>query len=290
MKNNLILKYLYIFILFLLVNLISCSGGGGSTSSEEIVEDEEIATYHSKILMELFTSTTCGPCYPQNSTFDKYLDSTSNVYASDLANEWIIIRYHVWWPSAGDPYYEWNPQPVIDRTNYYSVNSVPNMFTKGNDSGGTASGWRSSARAVLNQRSVFQLTIEGQRNGYNLNGNVSVSSSIDIRNLEYKLYVAVTHDNSQFNAPNGQTVFDQTFIDFLTGSSNANGDIIFYDALNIDRNQTYTKNFNWTLDNNWPNNSSVTWSEEDLNIIAFIQFDGAGAEKRVYQVEAMAFD
>ena len=33
-----------------------------------------------------------------------------------------------------------------------------------------------------------------------------------------------------------------------------------------------------------------SWSEEDLNIVAFIQFDGAGAEKRVYQVEAMAFD
>ena len=82
--------------------------------------------------MELFTSTTCGPCLPQNTTLNRYLDPMSAVYAGDLADKWILLRYHVWWPSAGDPFYDWNPQPVINREAYYDVGYVPHMYTNGN--------------------------------------------------------------------------------------------------------------------------------------------------------------
>ena len=45
------------------------------------------------------------------------------------------------------------------------------------------------------------------------------------------------------------------------------------------------------MDSNWPNNSGVSWNIQDLNIVAFVQFDGAGQNnKKVYQVEALAFD
>ena len=283
---------IYIFALFI---LLSCGKEGSNVTATTENNNEggsNAIVYDSKILMELFTSTTCGPCLPQNTTLNRYLDPTSSVYAGDLADEWIILRYHVWWPSSGDPYYDWNQAPVINREAYYDVGYVPHMYTNGNvDSAGTATTWRTNARAAINQPTFFNIDINGSRNGYNISGNVRVTSSADISDVSgFKLYVAVTHDNSTYNAPNGQTVFDQTFVDFLSGNI-IDGQQVYFDTINLGAGETLNKVFNWTMDSNWPNDSGVSWSVQDLNLVAFVQFDGAGQNnKKVYQVEALAFD
>jgi len=277
--------------------IMSCSNGGSSVNastdntSETGGNDGSAVNVKSKILMELFTSTTCGPCLPQNTTLNNYLNPESSVYAGDLADDWIILRYHVWWPSSGDPYYEWNTAPVINREGYYGVGYVPHMYTQGwTDSGSTAATWRTHARAAVDGLTPFNVQITGTRDGYNLSGNVTVTSAGDVNNLGFKLFVAVTHDNSQYQAPNGQTVFDQTFIDFLTLDSSS--EVVSYgEPLNLGVGETYTKNYNWTLGSNWPNNSGVSWSTEDLTLIAFVQFDNSGSnEKKIFQVEALNFD
>ena len=283
---------IYIFALFI---LLSCGKEGSNVTATTENNNEggsNAIVYDSKILMELFTSTTCGPCLPQNTTLNRYLDPTSSVYAGDLADEWIILRYHVWWPSSGDPYYDWNQAPVINREAYYDVGYVPHMYTNGNvDSAGTATTWRTNARAAINQPTFFNIDINGSRNGYNISGNVRVTSSADISDVSgFKLYVAVTHDNSTYNAPNGQTVFDQTFVDFLSGNI-IDGQQVYFDTINLGAGETLNKVFNWTMDSNWPNDSGVSWNVQDLNLVAFVQFDGAGQNnKKVYQVEALAFD
>jgi len=287
-------KIFKIYILALFI-LISCGKEGSNVTATTENNNEggsNAIVYDSKILMELFTSTTCGPCLPQNTTLNRYLDPTSSVYAGDLADEWIILRYHVWWPSSGDPYYDWNQAPVINREAYYDVGYVPHMYTNGNvDSAGTATTWRTNARAAINQPTFFNIDINGSRNGYNISGNVRVTSSADISDVSgFKLYVAVTHDNSTYNAPNGQTVFDQTFVDFLSGNI-IDGQQVYFDTINLGAGETLNKVFNWTMDSNWPNDSGVSWSVQDLNLVAFVQFDGAGQNnKKVYQVEALAFD
>ena len=287
-------KIFKIYILALFI-LISCGKEGSNVTATTENNNEggsNAIVYDSKILMELFTSTTCGPCLPQNTTLNRYLDPTSSVYAGDLADEWIILRYHVWWPSSGDPYYDWNQAPVINREDYYDVGYVPHMYTNGNvDSAGTATTWRTNARAAINQPTFFNIDINGSRNGYNISGNVRVTSSADISDVSgFKLYVAVTHDNSTYNAPNGQTVFDQTFVDFLSGNI-IDGQQVYFDTINLGAGETLNKVFNWTMDSNWPNDSGVNWSVQDLNLVAFVQFDGAGQNnKKVYQVEALAFD
>tara|TARA_Y100000816_G_C26105502_1_gene587309 strand:- start:67 stop:936 length:870 start_codon:yes stop_codon:yes gene_type:complete len=287
-------KIFKIYILAIFI-LLSCGKEGSNVTATTENNNEggsNAIVYDSKILMELFTSTTCGPCLPQNTTLNRYLDPTSSVYAGDLADEWIILRYHVWWPSSGDPYYDWNQAPVINREAYYDVGYVPHMYTNGNvDSAGTATTWRTNARAAINQPTFFNIDINGSRNGYNISGNVRVTSSADISNVSgFKLYVAVTHDNSTYNAPNGQTIFDQTFVDFLSGNI-INGQQVYFDNLNLGAGETLNKVFNWTMDSNWPNDSGVNWNIQDLNLVAFVQFDGAGQNnKKVYQVEALAFD
>ena len=287
-------KIFKIYILGLFI-LLSCGKEGSNVTATTENNNEggsNAIVYDSKILMELFTSTTCGPCLPQNTTLNRYLDPTSSVYAGDLADEWIILRYHVWWPSSGDPYYDWNQAPVINRESYYDAGYVPHMYTNGNvDSAGTATTWRTNARAAINQPTFFKIDINGSRNGYNISGNVRVTSSADISDVSgFKLYVAVTHDNSTYNAPNGQTVFDQTFVDFLSGNI-IDGQQVYFDTINLGAGETLNKVFNWTMDSNWPNDSGVSWSVQDLNLVAFVQFDGAGQNnKKVYQVEALAFD
>ena len=287
-------KIFKIYILGLFI-LLSCGKEGSNVTATTENNNEggsNAIVYDSKILMELFTSTTCGPCLPQNTTLNRYLDPTSSVYAGDLADEWIILRYHVWWPSSGDPYYDWNQAPVINREAYYDVGYVPHMYTNGNvDSAGTATTWRTNARAAINQPTFFNIDINGSRNGYNISGNVRVTSSADISDVSgFKLYVAVTHDNSTYNAPNGQTVFDQTFVDFLSGNI-IDGQQVYFDTINLGAGETLNKVFNWTMDSNWPDDSGVSWSVQDLNLVAFVQFDGAGQNnKKVYQVEALAFD
>ena len=287
-------KIFKIYILGLFI-LLSCGKEGSNVTATTENNNEggsNAIVYDSKILMELFTSTTCGPCLPQNTTLNRYLDPTSSVYAGDLADEWIILRYHVWWPSSGDPYYDWNQAPVINREAYYDVGYVPHMYTNGNvDSAGTATTWRTNARAAINQPTFFKIDINGSRNGYNISGNVRVTSSADISDVSgFKLYVAVTHDNSTYNAPNGQTVFDQTFVDFLSGNI-IDGQQVYFDTINLRAGETLNKVFNWTMDSNWPNDSGVSWNVQDLNLVAFVQFDGAGQNnKKVYQVEALAFD
>ncbi len=287
-------KIFKIYILGLFI-LLSCGKEGSNVTATTENNNEggsNAIVYDSKILMELFTSTTCGPCLPQNTTLNRYLDPTSSVYAGDLADEWIILRYHVWWPSSGDPYYDWNQAPVINREAYYDVGYVPHMYTNGNvDSAGTATTWRTNARAAINQPTFFNFDINGSRNGYNISGNVRVTSSADISDVSgFKLYVAVTHDNSTYNAPNGQTVFDQTFVDFLSGNI-IDGQQVYFDTINLRAGETLNKVFNWTMDSNWPNDSGVSWNVQDLNLVAFVQFDGAGQNnKKVYQVEALAFD
>ena len=269
-------KIFKIYILAIFI-LLSC-GKEGSNVTATTENNNEVGSnaivYDSKILMELFTSTTCGPCLPQNTTLNRYLDPTSSVYAGDLADEWIILRYHVWWPSSGDPYYDWNQAPVINREAYYDVGYVPHMYTNGNvDSAGTATTWRTNARAAINQPTFFNIDINGSRNGYNISGNVRVTSSADISNVSgFKLYVAVTHDNSTYNAPNGQTIFDQTFVDFLSGNI-INGQQVYFDNLNLGAGETLNKVFNWTMDSNWPNDSGVNWNIQDLNLVAFVQFE-----------------
>ena len=286
---------------FLMIGVISsmlitaCSNGGSSvnastdSTSETGGNDGSATNVKSKILMELFTSTTCGPCKPQNDTLNKYLDPASSTYAGDLADDWIILRYHVWWPSAGDPYYDFNTAPVINRENYYGVGYVPHMYTNGStDSGSTATTWRNDARAAVDGQTPVSIQITGTRDGYNLSGNVAFTSASDLSALGLKFYVVVTHDNSQYQAPNGQTVFDQTFIDFLTGDSSSGS---YSHPLTIGKEETYIYNYNWTLDSNWPNNSGVSWSTEDLTLIAFVQFDNSGSnEKKIFQVEALNFD
>ncbi|MBN1632974.1 MAG: Omp28-related outer membrane protein [Ignavibacteria bacterium] len=71
------------------------------------------------MLIEFFTSTTCGPCASNNPILTAFLQS------ADLERI-NAIGYHMSWPAPGnDPMYLYNQTDNTTRRNYYGVNSIP---------------------------------------------------------------------------------------------------------------------------------------------------------------------
>jgi hypothetical protein len=76
------------------------------------------------VLLEEWTSSTCGPCAGNNPTIDAFVAARFDSV--------VPIKYHMNWPSPGnDPMYLYNPTQATDRRTYYGVNSVPNVIMDG---------------------------------------------------------------------------------------------------------------------------------------------------------------
>ena len=76
------------------------------------------------VLLEEFTSTTCGPCAGVNPTLHSMQTSNPDKFTS--------IYYHVNWPAPGDPMNLANPTETAARVGYYGVNAVPDGEIDGN--------------------------------------------------------------------------------------------------------------------------------------------------------------
>ena len=76
------------------------------------------------ILLEEWTSSTCGPCAANNPTVDAFI--------SARFDSLVPIKYHMNWPAPGnDPMYAYNPTQANDRRFYYGVNGVPHVIMDG---------------------------------------------------------------------------------------------------------------------------------------------------------------
>ena len=77
------------------------------------------------MLIEFFTSSTCGPCASNNPILTAYMNSADQERIA-------AIGFHMNWPGAGnDPMYLHNPTDNTTRRTYYSVNAIPAGFFDG---------------------------------------------------------------------------------------------------------------------------------------------------------------
>lgn len=77
------------------------------------------------VLVERYTSSTCGPCASNNPTVDAFMSSLTEAQIMGLS-------YHMNWPSPGnDPMYAYNVTDNTNRRNYYSVNAIPQLQMDG---------------------------------------------------------------------------------------------------------------------------------------------------------------
>lgn len=77
------------------------------------------------VLVERFTSSTCGPCASNNPIVDAFMNSLTDAQVMGLS-------YHMNWPAPGnDPMYSYNVADNTSRRSYYNVNAIPQLQMDG---------------------------------------------------------------------------------------------------------------------------------------------------------------
>ena len=149
------------------------------------------------------------------------------------------------------------------------------MFTGGGDSGSSSSSWRSNALAMIGEETPVTLELNGGIDGFEVDVSVLVSSESNLSSANTVLIVAATMDSVYYAGPNGLLHHHGVIIEYLTATNTG-------DAIVLDGTNDVQMNYEWTMDSNWPNNSTVTWDISNLNIVAFVQ---DYSSKDVYQAE-----
>ena len=106
------------------------------------------------VVLECFTSTTCGPCASANPALDNLINNN--------ADKLIAIKYHVNWPAPGDPMNLHNPGDVSSKVSFYSINAVPYSVGDGTWVGNSSS----VSQAMINQWAAVDSPIDMRMTHY----------------------------------------------------------------------------------------------------------------------------
>ena len=155
------------------------------------------------VVVEHYTSATCGPCASQNPAFHSFILANMDKY--------IPVSYRTYWPAPGtDIMYHQNKPMYDNRIQYYGVNSVPSVYVNGNGRHNSQGSAVSAAAAPwLGTMSPISIDIQEQRNGNTVNFSVTVNSDQAFSNVKLRV-IAVEHHH--YYAPgvagtNGETDF-----------------------------------------------------------------------------------
>ncbi|MDN5329513.1 MAG: hypothetical protein PWP35_1300 [Bacteroidales bacterium] len=169
------------------------------------------------VLLEEFTSSTCGPCAAANPTIISRLQQNPDKFTA--------IFYHVGWPSPGnDPMYLHNTQESNARVSYYSVNSVPHSVLDGNFYSGHPNGW---SMTTINNRLAVPSPCEIDLQHY-LNAaqdsiflNMLIKPTTVMSGSQLVAHNVVIEKHIHFNTPpgtNGEKDFYNVMKKMLPGS------------------------------------------------------------------------
>ncbi len=242
-----------LIVLGLSVFLYSCESNDAPVTYSSISGNTT-----NKVLVEMFTNTSCIPCVVAN----QYLDALTDTNI-------IIIRTHTTlYPN--DPFYLYNTTDNGVRQTYYnSANANPRAFLLGIFMGNyNANNWTNSLNTQLATSRTMGITINRtydstSRAGY-LNISINQTSGANVGDLVY--HIALTEDELFYNAPNGEDIFEQVLRDLLTSPEG--------DALNISSGQSVNLQKSFTI--------PAEVNDRHASIIVFTQ---SISSKQVYGVE-----
>jgi hypothetical protein len=187
--------------------------------------------------------------------------------ATDYAGVLTIIRYHWYYPSTSDPYYQYNISENMARNNYYGNNYSPHAFVDGYiDAGYNTGVWEN----LIDQESFVLAPLLIELSGtYDLdtrNGtvNVRIIAEQDPGHSTLRLRIAIIENDINWRAPNGTTVHNQTFRDMIPSTSG----------------QSITLALGDTLDYSFDFSLSTTFEADNCQIVAFVQSD---ADRNILQ-------
>jgi thiol-disulfide isomerase/thioredoxin len=211
-------------------------------------------------LLELMTNTSCPPCKPANDTLDHIME--------DYGDSICLIRYHAWWPSSSDPFYQANIPENTARIYYYGADYVPHLWIDGViDAGAERDEWR---EMVLNElrgtRSPVIIELECTYDSLDNTGIViaTLNGTGQMDPQDLRLRYAIIENNLYFPSPNGEVWHHQTFRDMFP---DVNGVPV---TLNMGSIIVDTQSF--VID--------TSWDWRNCEIVVFLQDD---ADHQVYQ-------
>ncbi len=227
-------------------------------SNDAPVTYSSISGSTNKVLVEIFTNTSCVPCVAANT----YLDAVTDTNI-------IIIRTHTTlYPN--DPFYLYNVTDNGARQTYYNAaNANPQAFLFGTYMGiFNANNWTNQLNTQLNTSRnmgvAISRTYDTTTRAGNLNISINQTSGASVGDLVY--HIALTENGLLYNAPNGEHVFEQVLRDLLTTPGG--------DGLNISSGQTVNLQKSFTL--------PAEISDRNSSIIVYTQ---SVSTKQVYGVQ-----
>lgn len=206
------------------------------------------------VVVECFTSATCGPCASINPSLDNLFSNNEDIS--------LYVKYHVNWPSDHDPMNQHNPGEVASKVSYYGINAVPMSAIDGKWVGNSGS----INQSMLNQYAAISSPLEMRMTHYLNSTNDTVfvvvmgKATESINSNSLKLNVSVIEKLMQYaTAPgtNGEKSFHNVMKKMLP---TAGGQSI--PALNA--GDYFVYKYSWALANVMDINqlSAVSWLQD----------------------------
>ena len=229
-----------------------------------------------KILHEVFTSSTCGPCTAGNVKFEGIV-ATKSSHST--------VKYQMSWPSTGDPYY--TAEGGVRRT-YYGVNSIPMMFVDGGW-GGNASSYTDALYDQFAAKPAF-MEIKGNVSltwKNKITANVDITPVANFSSTNMKLFATIVEGTTYKNKKtNGETQFENVVKKIMPDGNGLALAAMTKDT-KVSKTLSFTFNGGYRLPgdatspiNLGTENSIETW--DDLSVVVWVQ---DAVTKEVLQTE-----
>lgn len=195
------------------------------------------------VIIERFTSWTCGPCASNNPAMNAYLASVDY-------DRIVCIAYHMNWPAPGnDGFYLYNPTDNNARRTFYGINSIPQARMDGLI---TVNPPYSSATlsALFNTRTnlltPITVILTDSIFGDSIKVKVRIYTEIEMANPVVNLHMAMVEKLISFPSPpgtNGETQFHDVMRRMIGGGLGTT--ITLYPGQTINVERTFYRDPIW---------------------------------------------
>lgn len=209
------MKKLFIINLILLCGIIFYSCESNDSPVVNNIPNTNVTT--NKVLVELFTNTSCVPCVEPN----QYLNAINNLQGITTNDtNVIILRIHTTL-FAFDPFYLYNTIDNNARMSYYPNTAIvnPRGYLLGSLLGSySTANWTNKLNEKLAGTRSFAISLNNSYDSTSRNGNLIIRiNQVSGPNLTGLVYhVAVAENDLQYNGTNGETHFENTLRDLIT--------------------------------------------------------------------------
>ena len=202
-------------------------------------------------LVEAFTSTTCGFCPPSNDRINQIVSDHPDMVA--------VVRYHMGFPSLGDPFYADNPTENNARLNYYDVGGIPFAKIGGLLDGTSYESYWIMIQNIYYMESAVEIDLNG---GYDANNRIG-RLDVTIRAIDYGVFenlrvrAALTESDIYFRGQNGENIHNQVMRDMLPSAAGT--------PIEIEDGQTVDLSLSFSIDQ--------TINVENCELVVWLQID-----------------